>query len=346
MVHTPEAPAGSSNQFWIFIGVMATPAAVFVALVIVPPLAQTYSRKQRTTTGRAGASSVNRAEHQAAPGCRRPHRVGLFRDPHWRMRFFAAPRCSLSPTGPLIARYWTSAAVGANSRCTLARTIDVGLDVASRHVEGAHRGGVYARVLEADARQVPLPEGECGTVLSASALEHFSEPDAVLAEVYRVLRPGGVFVATVVLTDLHEQLFYPRLLRRIGLAPVARWYIKMQDRCFKHCTLLSKDTWEGMLRAQGFRLTVSERIVSPRLTRWWDMLLPLALPGHLVGRHLVWRPRWLARRLACWLEPLARTKQEQGSVLFFVAEKPVLAAPHVAFAGTAVPVALECSVVD
>jgi hypothetical protein len=106
------------------------------------------------------------------------------------------------------------------------------------------------------------------------------------------------------------------------VAPLARWDVVMQDRCFAHRTLLTKEAWEALFTRHGLRLCVSRRIVSPRLTRLWDLLLPLALPGWLLGLRRSWRPAWLARRLARWLERHAREESGQGSVLFFIAEKP------------------------
>jgi SAM-dependent methyltransferase len=200
--------------------------------------------------------------------------------------------------------------------------VDVGLDICGNQLVNAERTRKYARMVQADARCLPLSGETFGTVLSVSALEHFADPETVLAEVHRVLRPGGTFVGTVVLADLHEHLFYPRLLRWLGLRQLARWYEAAQDRWFNHRTLLTKEDWETLFARHGLRLQVCKRILSPGLTQWWDMLLAAALPGRLLRRYLVWRPRWVARRLARWLEPHLRAEQEQGSVLFFVAEKP------------------------
>jgi len=46
-----------------------------------------------------------------------------------------------------------------------------------------------------DIRRLPFPDGSVDGVLSISVLEHVPDPEAVLAEIHRVLRPGG-FVYT------------------------------------------------------------------------------------------------------------------------------------------------------
>lgn len=212
---------------------------------------------------------------------------------------------------------------------TLVGTVDVGLDLCGQRLAAARSTGKYARLVRADARRVPLPDTSFATVLSVSALEHFPEPDLVLAEVCRVLRPGGTFLGTLVLADLREHLCYPRLLRTLEMCAPARWYIAAQERCFAHRTLLSHDAWESLFRRHGLQTLVCRKIVPPDLTCWWDLLLPLALPGWLLGRRGCWRPRWLARLLARRLGPRLARHDVQGSVLLFVARKdrPSRAAP-------------------
>ena len=47
------------------------------------------------------------------------------------------------------------------------------------------------------ADDIPVMDGHFDTVLMSEILEHLAEPEAVLREVHRVLRPGGTVVATI-----------------------------------------------------------------------------------------------------------------------------------------------------
>lgn len=64
--------------------------------------------------------------------------------------------------------------------------------------ENARRAGRDVRLVLADARALPFPAASFDVVLSGGLLEHFREPQAVVAEMARVLRPGGLFYADIV----------------------------------------------------------------------------------------------------------------------------------------------------
>lgn len=57
-----------------------------------------------------------------------------------------------------------------------------------------------------DAHQMdPIDSGSIGTVLLLEALEHIRQPQLVVDEIYRILRPGGICVATTVMTfEIHR----------------------------------------------------------------------------------------------------------------------------------------------
>lgn len=57
----------------------------------------------------------------------------------------------------------------------------------------AARHGIRARVIDGVAEAIPLPDGSADAVVSTLVLCSVTDQAAVLAEVRRVLRPGGTF---------------------------------------------------------------------------------------------------------------------------------------------------------
>ena len=68
----------------------------------------------------------------------------------------------------------------------LAPRVTVGLDISAEALEGQDR-----ETVEADMRELPFEDGEFASVLSVQSLEHVPDPERVVAEVARVLEPGG-----------------------------------------------------------------------------------------------------------------------------------------------------------
>ena len=66
------------------------------------------------------------------------------------------------------------------------------LDVAVKRSRG-YGNAVFAR---GDAHEIPLASEQFGGVNTSGALHVYLDPDAVFSEVFRVLRPGGVFVGS------------------------------------------------------------------------------------------------------------------------------------------------------
>lgn len=96
------------------------------------------------------------------------------------------------------------------------------IDAVRRRVERANVPGV--ELLVADARTLPLADATFDRVFLISALPEMPDKDRVLAEIRRVLRPGGVL-------SISEEFFDPeyrfpfetrRLLERAGFASLHR----------------------------------------------------------------------------------------------------------------------------
>jgi SAM-dependent methyltransferase len=63
--------------------------------------------------------------------------------------------------------------------------------------EGSVPAGAEADVKQGDALNLPFPDGEFDRVVAAEVLEHIPDDDAAIAELARVLRPGGTIAVTV-----------------------------------------------------------------------------------------------------------------------------------------------------
>jgi SAM-dependent methyltransferase len=72
------------------------------------------------------------------------------------------------------------------------RALATGIDLTTKHVELARRRvGDLAVVHEADARHLPFENGSFDYIYSHGVLHHCDEPEEVVREMFRVLRPGG-----------------------------------------------------------------------------------------------------------------------------------------------------------
>lgn len=74
----------------------------------------------------------------------------------------------------------------------------LGVDVEPRVVARARRRG---QAVVADAHRLPLPDGAVDAVVCECAVSTFGRTSTALAEVARVLRPGGTFAMSDVLLD-------------------------------------------------------------------------------------------------------------------------------------------------
>ena len=70
----------------------------------------------------------------------------------------------------------------------------VGVDPARAQLEVARRRGGHPRYVRAEATGLPFPDGSFDAVLACLVFEHIEAVDGAIAEVGRVLRPGGRFL--------------------------------------------------------------------------------------------------------------------------------------------------------
>jgi SAM-dependent methyltransferase len=169
---------------------------------------------------------------------------------------------------------------------------------------GEAPGGAGAVALSADGTRLPFPDDAFDGVIAAEILEHVPDDTAALAEIARVLRPGGTAAVTVpawlpericwaLSREYHEvpgghvriftQAELTAKLTAAGLAPggahhahglhSAYWWLK--------CAVGVRDDTHPAVRAYH-RMLVWDLMRRPALTR-----LPEAALNPLIGKSLV-----------------------------------------------------------
>lgn len=97
----------------------------------------------------------------------------------------------------------------------------VGTDLSIGALREARRAGVGGAYLVADAAANPFPDGAFDIALLFDLLEHVPDVDRCVAEIARVLKPGGVFHGFVPLEAQPGTLF--RALTASRRVPIHRW---------------------------------------------------------------------------------------------------------------------------
>jgi ubiquinone/menaquinone biosynthesis C-methylase UbiE len=94
----------------------------------------------------------------------------------------------------------------------------IGLDIGSSHLKqlglGAGERGLSGRILpvQYDGKHIPMPDGSVDCAVSFEVLEHVLDERQALAELSRVIRPGGLLYVTAPM-DVVKIRFLKRLLR-------------------------------------------------------------------------------------------------------------------------------------
>lgn len=106
---------------------------------------------------------------------------------------------------------------------------------------------------QGDIYNLPFKDGELSTLLMVRATHHFKDMDKVLAELYRVLRPGGIAVIEVA-----NKKTLPRIVRYL----TGRTKISPFDRSVANLSDVDKDGFfnyhpkymEDLFKKAGFRI--------------------------------------------------------------------------------------------
>lgn len=72
-----------------------------------------------------------------------------------------------------------------------------GIDINPRNIVRARRHASVAWLANADMESLPFDDETFSTIIATEVLEHLPNPEVALAELHRVLKPGGKLLGTV-----------------------------------------------------------------------------------------------------------------------------------------------------
>ncbi|MDQ6935931.1 MAG: methyltransferase domain-containing protein [Actinomycetota bacterium] len=126
---------------------------------------------------------------------------------------------------------------------------------AAMRAAGEVPDGAGADVKQGDARQLPFADEEFDRVVAAEVLEHIPDDEAAIAELVRVLRPGGAMAVTV-----------PRWLPEKICWTLSDAYHEVEGG---HVRIYTVAELAGRLRAAGLVVEGSGHVHALHSPYWW-----------------------------------------------------------------------------
>jgi SAM-dependent methyltransferase len=198
--------------------------------------------------------------------------------------------------------------------------IDVGIDVMARDLpEAAARKDVYREVMFASATALPFADASFNTVISNCVIEHIPDNAAVLREISRVLRPGGLFATTLPSELYPKYLLGSTAFRSVGLKGLGERYGQLFNRISYHYHVHPPEEWKRRFEAAGLEVEEQTYYFSAAAHRRFDLSHYLGVPSLITKRLL---GKWMLfdgqRRLfERWLRPYYEEPlPEQGAYQF------------------------------
>jgi len=204
--------------------------------------------------------------------------------------------------------------------------VEVGIDPWREPLEQARRLRAYRHLVHADGEALPFPDATFATVFSNSTLEHTRSPWAVLREMHRVARSGGLCLITVPSERFPEYLLGSTLLGKLGLEAAADRYGAFMNAISRHRHVVAADVWQGWLEEAGFTVEGRRYYFSHRNTMLLDVFHYVSAPSlitkKLLGRWVLWpaKKRYLpyTRLLSRFADP---GDADDGAYMLFQAVK-------------------------
>lgn len=151
--------------------------------------------------------------------------------------------------------------------------LDYGLDISREVIKIAKSNKAYRNYIVADAHHIPLGNQSIQTVFSNSVFEHIADLEGVLAEISRILKPGGQLIFTTH-APTSKEFYGLKIFNKLNLKTLSKIYLKIFIQALQIRTLWDLKVWRKKLKTVGLRLAESKVIISPKSAYFFELFLP------------------------------------------------------------------------
>jgi len=148
----------------------------------------------------------------------------------------------------------------------------LGLDNCWDLIRQNQKTATYRALVLADACKMPFKNGSFNCIFSNCVIEHIQDLYALISEVVRVLKSGGLFIFTVPSNKFGQFLFFHVLFKKLGLNSLAGWYSKKRNSQLSHFHCYGHDVWQEKLKGKGLRLIEHVYYMPKKAVMLWDFL--------------------------------------------------------------------------
>ena len=111
---------------------------------------------------------------------------------------------------------------------------------------------------QSDNQQIPMDDNSVSFITALMVLHHTYDPDNLISEIYRVLKPGGIFLIRehdIEINDLHGKIFLDILHGLYSVSWAKEGNQENPDFCNNYYAVYrSRENWNTMIEKYKFKL--------------------------------------------------------------------------------------------
>jgi ubiquinone/menaquinone biosynthesis C-methylase UbiE len=186
----------------------------------------------------------------------------------------------------------------------------IGVDVRSSRINETTNKNLYKKQVFYDGKTLPFKNNTFDLIVSSSVLEHIKTLDRSLTEIERVLKPGGLFLTTVMTNNWEKYL----LGKKIFGNSYASWIRKNQE----HYQLLSAKEWRSKFKLHNLKVIEAEGYLPEKNSHYLEIFHYLSFPS-LISYKLT--GQWVSKLNSCRNSYLLKVMGDLNSQTFTTENK-------------------------